>query len=76
MYGFLQTALEIAVVNQKCVHEHFPGKLSLRYETKFLENSSKANLEASYNKLTRGNQEGKWMATLLKSLQSVLVDLN
>lgn len=71
MYDFFQTALEIAVVNQKCVQKHFCVELFIRYETKFLTNSNKANFEASYNKLASGNGKEEWMATLLKSLKRV-----
>ena len=65
MYGLFHTTLEIAVVNQKCVHKHFSVELFIRYESKFLTNRNKANLEASYNKLTSGDQKGEWIATLL-----------
>ena len=55
MYDFFQTALEIALINQKYVQKYFSVELFIRYETKFLTNSSKANFEASYNKLASGD---------------------
>lgn len=55
MYDFFQTALEIALINQKYVQKYFSVELFIRYETKFLTSSNKANFEASYNKLTSGD---------------------